>query len=133
SLEHISPAVLREQVQLKQPESAAISEVKFDHPIFEVFREGGRLTAGHIFGYFRSEPRSNASVLARYEDGSPALIESTTGKGRVLLFTSSLGTSWNDLPLTPLYLPFVHQIIRYLGGHDKKSWYGLGQIFTVAK
>ena len=56
-----------------------------------------------------------------------------TGKGRVLLFTSSLGPSWNDLPLTPLYLPFIHQMVRYAGTREENSWYGLGQTFTVAK
>jgi hypothetical protein len=133
SLERLSPAVLRDTVPPRQGESVSISEVKFDHPVFEVFRQGGRLTGAHVFGYFRSEPRATASVLARYEDGSPTLIESSIGKGRVLLFTSSLGASWNDLPLTPLYLPLVHQIVRYLGGRDTNSWYGLGQTFTVGK
>jgi von Willebrand factor type A domain/Aerotolerance regulator N-terminal len=132
SLGRVSPAVLGE-AQNKQTESVAISDVKFDHPIFDVFRRSGRLTAAHIVGYFRSEPRSNATVLARYEDGSPALLESNSGKGRVILFTSSLGASWNDLPLTPLYLPFVHQIVRYAGGHDQSPWYSLGQTFTVKK
>lgn len=132
SLERVSPAVLREP-QTMQGESVAISDVNFDHPIFEVFRQGGRLTAAHINGYFRSEPRVSATVLARYEDGSPALVESNVGKGRVLLFTSSLGASWNDLPLTPLYLPFVHQMVRYAGGQDLSSWYELGQTFTVTK
>jgi len=72
-------------------------------------------------------------VLARFEDGSPALVELVAGKGRVLLFTSSLGPSWNDLPLTPLYLPFVHQMVRYAGSHQENSWYQIGQTFTVAK
>jgi hypothetical protein len=72
-------------------------------------------------------------VLARFEDGSPALVEARTGKGRVLLFTSSLGPSWNDLPLTPLYLPFIHQMVRYAGSREENAWYGLGQTFTVGK
>ena len=50
----------------------------------------------------------------------------------MLLFTSSLGPSWNDLPLTPLYLPFVQQMIRYAGKREEASWYALGQTFTVA-
>jgi hypothetical protein len=107
--------------------------VKFDHPIFEVFQESGRLAAANVIGYFRSEPRQNAAVLARFEDGSPALVEARTGKGRVLLFASSLGPSWNDLPLTPLYLPFVHQMVRYAGTREESAWYGLGQTFTVGK
>lgn len=133
SLERIAPATLRDAVHTEHGESVAITEVKFDHPIFEVFRQGGRLAAAHVVGYFRSEPRANATVIARYEDGSPTLIEASTGKGRVLLFTSSLGASWNDLALTPLYLPFVHQMVRYAGEREESSWYGLGKTFTVAK
>ena len=133
SLQQIAPATLREAVQTKAGESVAITEVKFDHPIFEVFQESGRLAAANVIGYFRSEPRTNAAVLARFEDGSPALVEARTGKGRVLLFTSSLGPSWNDLPLTPLYLPFIHQMVRYAGTREENAWYGLGQTFTVGK
>jgi uncharacterized membrane protein len=131
TLERIAPAMLCESVQSK--ESVAITDVKFDHPIFEVFREGSRLASARIAGYFRSEPRVNATVLARYDEGSPMLIEANAGKGSVLLFTSTLGTSWNDLPLTPLYLPFVHQMVRYAGEREGSSWYALGQTFTVAK
>ncbi|HKG60925.1 MAG TPA: BatA domain-containing protein [Pyrinomonadaceae bacterium] len=133
SLQQVAPATLREAVQTKAGESVAITEVKFDHPIFEVFQESGRLAAANVIGYFRSEPRANAAVLARFEDGSPALVEGRTGKGRVLLFTSSLGPSWNDLPLTPLYLPFIHQMVRYAGTREVNAWYGLGQTFTVGK
>jgi uncharacterized membrane protein len=133
ALEQIAPATLREAVQTKSGDSAAITNVKFDHPIFEVFQQSGRLAAANVVGYFRSEPRANATILARFEDGSPALLESTAGKGRVLLFTSSLGPSWNDLPLTPLYLPFIHQMVRYAGTREASSWYGLGQTFTVKK
>ena len=133
ALQRIMPASLREAVQTKAGESVAITNVKFDHPIFEVFQESGRLAAAHVIGYFRSEPTTTATVLARFEDGSPALVESRSGKGRVLLFTSSLGPSWNDLPLTPLYLPFIHQMVRYAGAREENSWYGLGQTFTVRK
>jgi hypothetical protein len=133
SLQQVAPATLREAVQTKAGESVAITEVKFDHPIFEVFQDSGRLAGANVIGYFRSEPRANAAVLARFEDGSPALVEARTGKGRVLLFTSSLGPSWNDLPLTPLYLPFIHQMVRYAGTREENAWYGLGQTFTVGK
>lgn len=133
SLKRITPAILREPVQPKAGESVAITEVKFDHPIFEVFQESGRLASANVIGYFRSEPATNAAVLARFEDGSPALVERPAGKGRVMLFTSSFGPSWNDLPLTPLYLPFIHQMVRYAGAREEKSWYELGQTFIVSK
>jgi hypothetical protein len=133
ALQRIEPASLRESVQIKPGESVAFTDIKFDHPIFEVFREGGRLGAARAFGYFRSELRPQATVLARFEDGSAALIEGPAGKGRVLMFTSSLGPAWNDLSLTPLYVPFVHQMVRYAGSREEGAWYGLGQTFRVVK
>ena len=124
------PAKLEEAVQLRG-DYVSMSEIKTDHPIFEVFRRSGRLSAARVFGYHKSAPATNASVLARYEDANPALIESTLGSGRVLLFTSTFDSSWNDLPLTPIYLPFVRQMARYLGEREVNSWYLAGQSFTA--
>jgi uncharacterized membrane protein len=133
AMREITPATFHDAVQARPSESVAITDIKFDHPIFEVFRDSGRLAAARVFGYLRSDAKPASSVLARYEDGSPALVEGNAGKGRVILFTSSLGPSWNDLPLTPVYLPFVQQMIRYLGSREEASWYALGQTFRVAK
>ena len=133
SLATIAPAELKEAVQTKPGESTSITNVKFDHPIFEVFQQSGRLASAQVLGYYRSDLRNNGVVLARFEDGSPALLESTPDKGRILMLTTSLGPSWNDLPLTPIYLPFVHQMVRYAGSRNESAWYGLGQTFTVRK
>ena len=71
------------------------------------------------FGSVRFERVARADlrrddVVARFGDGSPALVEQRHGAGRVLLFGSDLSNRWNDLPLQPAFLPFVHQIGRYL-------------------
>jgi hypothetical protein len=134
AFQQIAPATLLDAVRLERGDSTAITDVKADHPIFEVFQGGGRLLSARVFGYQRSEPRADASVLARFEDGSPALIETGASlRGRVLLFTSTLGTAWTDLPLTPSYLPFVQQMIRYLGERERDAWHRLGQTFTVRR
>ncbi len=125
-----APAKLNESVQLRN-DFVAMSEIKTDHPIFEVFRQSGRLSATRVFGYFRSTPGEKSSVLARFEDGSPALVESTHGNGKVLLFTSTLDSLWNDLPLTPIYLPLVRQAVRYLGQREERASYAIGQPFTA--
>src|SRR5436190_3761803 len=75
SLSDISPATFIETVQTKASESRARTDIKFDHPIFDVFRDSGRLAAARVFGYLRGQPKPNSTVLARYEDGNPALIE----------------------------------------------------------
>ncbi|MGE5816207.1 MAG: hypothetical protein ACM36C_17090, partial [Acidobacteriota bacterium] len=54
-------------------------------------------------------------VLARFNDGAPALLERSLGEGRVLFFASDVNRGWNDLPLQSSFVPFVHEIARYLG------------------
>jgi hypothetical protein len=129
----VAPLRLDEAARLQRGDSVAMTAVKTSHPVFEVFRDGGRLPAPRVFNYLRGEPREGASVLASFEDGGPALVESGAGAGRVLLYTSTLGMAWSDLPLSPVYLPLVQQMVRYLGARDVSAWHRLGQAFAVAK
>jgi Aerotolerance regulator N-terminal/von Willebrand factor type A domain/Beta-galactosidase trimerisation domain len=130
AFEKAAPARLEEAVQLRS-DYVVMSEIKTDHPIFEVFKQSGRLSAARFTGYHRVTPRPEASVLARFEDGNPALIESSHGSGKILLFSSTFNTRWNDLPLTPIYLPLVRQMARHLGEHEERAWHPQGQTFVV--
>ena len=58
-------------------------------------------------------------VPARLSDGSPLLIERPMGAGRVLILASSLDNIWNDLPVHPVFVPFVLETARYLSGQDQ--------------
>ncbi|HEX7317270.1 MAG TPA: BatA domain-containing protein [Pyrinomonadaceae bacterium] len=129
----VAPATLVEAVQLQRGETVAMTALKSSHPVFEVFNEGGRMPAARVYGYQRTQAREGASVLASFEDGSPALVESNAGAGRVLMYTSTLGMAWSDLPLSPVYLPLVQQMVRYLGEREVSAWHRLGQAFAVAK
>jgi hypothetical protein len=77
---------------------------------------GGVGTLGNV-SFSRSalvEAGSSAEVVARYSDGSAALVEEAAGDGRVLLFASDLNNTWNDFPLQPAFVPFVHETLRHL-------------------
>jgi uncharacterized membrane protein len=130
ALGDLSPATLGEAAE-DRASPVSMSEIKTDHPIFEIFRQSGRLAMARVYGYHRSTPKEKSSVLARFEDGSPALVESSHGNGKVLLFTSTLDAAWNDLPLTPTYLPLVRQMARHLGEREERAWHLLGQPFTA--
>jgi hypothetical protein len=41
-------------------------------------------------------------------------MEHTWGYGRVVQFSSSANASWNDLPVRPVYVPFVHRVLGSL-------------------
>jgi hypothetical protein len=133
AFERVAPLRLTEAVRLERGDSVAMTVVKTAHPVFEVFRDGAAPSA-RVYGYLRGEPREGASVLASFEDGSPALAEAgLPNGGRVLLFTSTLGMGWSDLPLSPAYLPLVQQMVRYLGEREVTAWHRLGQAFAVAQ
>jgi hypothetical protein len=55
-------------------------------------------------------------VLVRLSDNSPLLIEEPVGAGRLLVLTSPLDNIWNDLPVHPLFVPFIAESARYLAG-----------------
>lgn len=126
----ISPAELGEVIQSRG--YALMSQVKTDHPIFAAFARGGRLTSTRVYSYHRATAKPGALTLAALDDGSPIVIEGSAGRGKVLLVTTTLDTAWNDLPLTPMFLPLVRQMLEYLGGREAESHYTVGQAFTAA-
>lgn len=107
-----------------------LATVKYEHPIFAPFKEPnhGDFGKARFYRVFQAVPTADATVIAAYDDGSPALFEksygdpralSTTGTpGRVLCFTSTIDRQWNDLPIRAVYLPFLHEAIKYLALKD---------------
>jgi hypothetical protein len=61
-------------------------------------------------------PAANAAVLARFGDGTPALVERSLGEGRVLWFASACDLEWSDWPRGSLFVPLVHQMLGRLTG-----------------
>jgi len=125
----IAPAQLGEVVQSRG--YALMSQVKTDHPIFGAFARSGRLTSTRVYGYHRATAKEGALTIAALDDASPILVEGTGGRGKVLLVTTTLDTAWNDLPLTPMFLPLVRQMLEYLGGREAASSYTIGQAFNT--
>ncbi|NIR34565.1 MAG: hypothetical protein GWO22_00545, partial [Actinobacteria bacterium] len=107
----------------------------YEHPIFEVFAgpRSGDFTGARFYRARRFEPSDSAAILARFDDGSVALAELRRGRGRVLVWTSSLDAWWNDLALQPVFLPFVHRLAEYLGGRTEAvPWFVTGQVVDLA-
>ena len=67
-------------------------------------------------------------MLARFDAGAPALVEKAVGKGRVLLWASSVDLEWNDMALKPVFLPFVHGALKHLSAYAAPPpWLTVGQ------
>ena len=95
-----------------------IGGLEYSHPVFELFRapRTGDFSAARFYGY-RGVQKPAGQILARFDDSTPALMERRDrkpGAGRVLLWSSTLDLAWNDLPVKPVFLPFVHTLTKYL-------------------
>jgi len=55
-------------------------------------------------------------TLMTYRDGIPALIESESGGGTVMLWTSTIDRDWTDLPIRPGFVPLVQESAGRLAG-----------------
>ncbi len=99
------------------------------HPVFRLFGGAGTLSNVTFTRSARLSAPSDSAVIARYTDGTPAVIEERTGKGRVLLLASDLNYRWNDFPLQPSFVPFVHETVRYLAAsRAARTEYVVGEV-----
>jgi hypothetical protein len=115
---------------------ATLGTIDYAHPVFEVFRapRAGDLSSARFYRYRRFAVGESARVIARFDDGEVALAEGAVGSGRVLVWTSTLDSFWNDLALKPVYLPFVHRMVRHLAAYaEREPWLTVGQVVDVTK
>ena len=116
--------------------SATLTSLEYAHPIFELFSgpRSGDFSAARYYRYRPLQLTSAAGVLARYDDGAPALVEKPLGAGKVVVMTSTADLFWNDLAVQPVFLPFVHQVARYTASYaDVRPWFTAGQVMEVGR
>ena len=95
-------------------EARALAPTDVRHPVFQPFA-GSAATLGFVT--FQTAVRiagSACQTLARFTTGEPALLECPSGDGRALVFASDLNNRWNDFPLHATFVPFLHEVVRYL-------------------
>lgn len=135
SLGDLLPQRLRDVTKLSDADdpdanirATRFASIDYRSPLFQTFSmPGGQsIQSARVFSYLLLEPdaSSRATVLASYADGGPAVVEAAYGRGRVLLWTTSLDGDWTDLPIRTAYVPLVHRTLRYLaqrGSNDAQN------------
>ena len=122
-VQHVGEAFKHNQYRI-------IAAIDYNHPIFRPFRDQnhGDFGKGRFYRYIQAVPLANSTVLASFDDGSPALFEKVYGSGRVLCFTSTIDREWTDLPIHGVYLPFLYEAVKYLAlkQTDEQENYHIG-------
>ena len=125
----------------------SLAELDYSHPILEVFKapRSGNLSTARFFRYRaltmkpdppgdkEGEQAPSRRVVARFDDGAVAMAERRIGSGHVIVWASTLDNYWNDLALKPVYLPFVHEVVRHLATYQEPAnWFTIGEVVDPA-
>ena len=113
------PAAISGEADRLTDRGGSLGDVRFDHPLFAAFRSApSALSAARFLRYPRVEPAAGADVIARFDDGLPAVVERREGLGRIALIGMPLDARSGDFPLQSAYLPFLHRLVLYTSGRD---------------
>ncbi len=115
---------------------AFVSPAGYDHPVMAPFSRprSGDFAAARVFRYRPLAPAARATVLARFDDGTAAMVEGRWGQGRVILWATDFANRWNDLPLQAVFVPLVQQLGRHLGAHvERPAARPAGQVLDLSK
>jgi uncharacterized membrane protein len=144
------PGVIGPVVDRAGDAGGTLAWIDYDHPVFDVFNapRSGDFATARFLRYRRltvradsarrtggvADTASGSHVLARFDDGAPALVEHRVGRGKVLVWASTLDSYWNDLALQPVFLPFVHQLAKYAGRYSgARGWFTAGEVLDLSR
>jgi hypothetical protein len=99
---------------------ALLGEVDFTHPIFAPFADPrfSDFSRIHFWKHRRwtIPPNLPARVLAKFDDGAPALAQVTIGKGSLLVLAAGWNPADSQLAVSTKFLPLMQTILDWSGG-----------------
>ncbi len=119
-LSGLLPASVRDRITLEsavRTDYPTIAWADPEHPAVRLLLPGsGGLSGVEVRGYVLMEDfrRAGTRVLATLGNGAPLLVERKVGQGMVVMLLTTVDRDWTDLPLRPVFAPFVRQVFAYL-------------------
>jgi len=113
------PSLLPARIGKVDTAKASLDAGSFTHPALQRFRGAQDVDVGtaEFSKYFALTPKTEdrtVQVVAKFNNGGAAIVEKQFGLGKVMLVASTATTEWNSLPLKPVFLPLIHQLVAYL-------------------
>ena len=98
---------------------ALLGDIDFSHPIFAAFSEPrfSDFTQIHFWKHRRWEipTGAQAHVLAKFDDGSPALAQLSVGKGNLLVLASGWDPIESQLAVSSKFPPLMQRMLDWSG------------------
>jgi hypothetical protein len=115
----LAPCHLQKVLDARPADGAtaeSLARIDFHHPILATFAQPhhGDLTLPKFSKYWETTGTQLSDVLARFGDDRPAFIVRQVGRGTSVILVSAIENGWTDFARQSVFLPFVHQTVRYL-------------------
>jgi hypothetical protein len=115
----VSPAAI-EPPAADAPGIETLGKFELSQPLFRTLKiQPPAIRFTRWLAVAKRSPGSH--VLATFASGSPFLIESSFGRGHVILMTSPIDADAGELPRSELYLPLMQSIVHYLAATDSPA------------
>ncbi|VTR96225.1 N-terminal double-transmembrane domain-containing protein OS=Singulisphaera acidiphila (strain ATCC BAA-1392 / DSM 18658 / VKM B-2454 / MOB10) GN=Sinac_0403 PE=4 SV=1: BatA: VWA_2 [Gemmata massiliana] len=99
---------------------AMLRDIAFDHPLFAALSgpQFSDFTKVHFWKHRRvTEPHlTGARILARFDDGDPAVLEKAVGRGRFVVFTSGWQPADSQLARSSKFVPMLTGLLELRAG-----------------
>ncbi|MCI0745841.1 MAG: BatA domain-containing protein [Verrucomicrobia subdivision 3 bacterium] len=110
---------------------AILEQIDFAHPVFAPFAEPrfSDFTRIHFWKHRRLETNALPAtrVLAAFDNGAPALMETTMGKGTLLTLTCGWHPADSQLALSSKFVPLLYSMLEHGGAFKQRiSLYFVG-------
>jgi len=110
---------------------ALFGQIDFQHPIFAPFADPrfSDFTKIHFWKHRVLDPAAikNARVIARFDQGAPALLEVPVGKGVVFVLASGWRPADSQLALSSKFVPMLYSLLELSGAIKAQlSQYAVG-------
>ena len=111
---------------------ALFAEIDFQHPIFNSFADPrfSDFTKIHFWNHYQIdlEGHETARVLARFDNGLPAIAQFPRGKGSLFVTAFGWQPKQSQFALSTKFVPFLYAMLDFGAGiHEVKSHYFVGQ------
>jgi hypothetical protein len=93
-----------------------VASVDTSYPAFSKAQNWGGVEFFQAAKLQLPQASPDTRVAATLSDGSPLFIDRKIGAGHALVFTSALDNVASNLPLEPVWLPFLDQTTHEMGG-----------------
>ncbi|MDE0638182.1 MAG: BatA domain-containing protein [Candidatus Poribacteria bacterium] len=129
-----APAQFGQPIRWQVPQQ--VSKYEETHPIFEIFPEN--VLSGQYGPQFYEgmavTPAPDATVIARFGDETPFLIERREGKSHILFFNCSLQQQPNssELLVNPYFLPLLQHSVLYVIRSDMRKNINVGEAYIAS-